>query len=129
MEHFSVLSPQLTQLNSGESDDLCEEKTPKSAAKWEPGSRTEKPGVKKNQINNHRCLEHCTENVHKAHMDDCIMCIREKSMCLDKEDVVQVKDAFKWAVQGLVGKELGASVLTKVSASLANVTFTTLVSF
>ncbi|KAF4075351.1 hypothetical protein AMELA_G00233730 [Ameiurus melas] len=37
--------------------------------------------------------------------------VREKSMCLDKEDVVQVKDAFKWAVQGLVGKELGASVL------------------
>ncbi|XP_060755557.1 putative tRNA pseudouridine synthase Pus10 [Neoarius graeffei] len=38
--------------------------------------------------------------------------VREKNMCLDKEDVVQVKDAFKWAVQGLVGKELGASVLT-----------------
>ncbi|KAM9454247.1 tRNA pseudouridine synthase Pus10 [Clarias gariepinus] len=38
--------------------------------------------------------------------------LREKNMCADKEDVVQVKDAFKWAVQGLVGKELGASVLT-----------------
>ncbi|TSK18037.1 putative tRNA pseudouridine synthase Pus10 [Bagarius yarrelli] len=38
--------------------------------------------------------------------------VREKSMYLDKEDVVQVKDAFKWAIQGLVGKELGASVLT-----------------
>ncbi|KAI4895555.1 hypothetical protein NFI96_027024, partial [Prochilodus magdalenae] len=38
--------------------------------------------------------------------------VREKSMCLDKEDVVQVKDAFKWAIQGMVGKELGAPVLT-----------------
>ncbi|XP_022530266.2 putative tRNA pseudouridine synthase Pus10 [Astyanax mexicanus] len=37
---------------------------------------------------------------------------REKSMCLDKEDLVQVKDAFKWATQGMVGKDLGASVLT-----------------
>ncbi|XP_066516957.1 putative tRNA pseudouridine synthase Pus10 [Hoplias malabaricus] len=38
--------------------------------------------------------------------------VREKSMCLDKEDVVQVKDAFKWAIQGMLGKELGAPVLT-----------------
>lgn len=42
-------------------------------------------------------------------------------MCADKEDVVQVKDAFKWAVQGLVGKELGASVLTNVSGTLIHV--------
>uniref|UniRef100_A0A3B4C9R8 tRNA pseudouridine(55) synthase n=1 Tax=Pygocentrus nattereri TaxID=42514 RepID=A0A3B4C9R8_PYGNA len=41
-----------------------------------------------------------------------LLCIREKSMCLDKEDVVQVKDAFKWAIQGMVGKELGTPVLT-----------------
>ncbi|XP_062865428.1 putative tRNA pseudouridine synthase Pus10 [Trichomycterus rosablanca] len=38
--------------------------------------------------------------------------VKEKNMCLDKEDVVQVKDAYKWAVQGLMGKELGAPVLT-----------------
>ncbi|KAL6481820.1 hypothetical protein MHYP_G00099000 [Metynnis hypsauchen] len=38
--------------------------------------------------------------------------VKEKSMCLDKEDVVQVKDAFKWAIQGMVGKELGTPVLT-----------------
>lgn len=38
--------------------------------------------------------------------------IREKNMCLDKEDVVQVKDAFKWAVQGLVSKALGAPVVS-----------------
>lgn len=42
-------------------------------------------------------------------------------MCLDKEDVVQVKDAFKWAVQGLVGKELGASVLANVSVTVPGV--------
>lgn len=52
------------------------------------------------------------------------MCNREKSMYIDKEDVVQVKDAFKWAVQGLVGKELGAPVFTNVSVSIANVSFT-----
>lgn len=50
-----------------------------------------------------------------------MVCVREKSMCLDKEDVVQVKDAFKWAVQGLVGKELGASVLANVSVTVPGV--------
>uniref|UniRef100_A0A4W4GEC8 tRNA pseudouridine(55) synthase n=1 Tax=Electrophorus electricus TaxID=8005 RepID=A0A4W4GEC8_ELEEL len=40
-----------------------------------------------------------------------LLCVREKSMCVDKEDVVQVKDAFKWAIQALVGRELGASML------------------
>lgn len=54
------------------------------------------------------------------------MCVRQKSVCLDKEDVVQVKDAFKWAAQGLVGKELGASVLTNVSVTVVNVSFITL---
>uniref|UniRef100_A0A672RKL6 tRNA pseudouridine(55) synthase n=1 Tax=Sinocyclocheilus grahami TaxID=75366 RepID=A0A672RKL6_SINGR len=43
--------------------------------------------------------------------------IREKSMCLGKEDVIQVKDAFKWAVQGKIGQELGAAVLANVSSS------------
>uniref|UniRef100_A0A673JTX6 tRNA pseudouridine(55) synthase n=1 Tax=Sinocyclocheilus rhinocerous TaxID=307959 RepID=A0A673JTX6_9TELE len=42
---------------------------------------------------------------------------REKSMCLGKEDVIQVKDAFKWAVQGKIGQELGAAVLANVSSS------------
>ncbi|ROL52053.1 putative tRNA pseudouridine synthase Pus10 [Anabarilius grahami] len=37
--------------------------------------------------------------------------VREKSMCLGKDDVIQVKDAFKWAVQGKIGQELGAAVL------------------
>ncbi|XP_062400205.1 putative tRNA pseudouridine synthase Pus10 [Sardina pilchardus] len=39
--------------------------------------------------------------------------VREKSMCLDKEDVIQVKEAFKWTVQGLLSQELGVSVVTK----------------
>lgn len=34
-----------------------------------------------------------------------------------------MKDAFKWAAQGLVGKELGASVLTNVSVTVVSVTF------
>lgn len=61
------------------------------------------------------------ENAQNINMDSFVMCFREKSMCLDKEDVVQVKDAFKWAVQRLVGKELGASVLTNVSVTVASV--------
>uniref|UniRef100_A0A674D5E7 tRNA pseudouridine synthase Pus10 n=1 Tax=Salmo trutta TaxID=8032 RepID=A0A674D5E7_SALTR len=30
---------------------------------------------------------------------------REKSICLDKDDVIQVKEAFKWTMQGLVSKD------------------------
>uniref|UniRef100_A0A8C1EHS7 tRNA pseudouridine synthase Pus10 n=1 Tax=Cyprinus carpio carpio TaxID=630221 RepID=A0A8C1EHS7_CYPCA len=40
----------------------------------------------------------------------------EKSMCLGKDDVIQVKDAFKWAVQGKIGQELGAAVVANVSS-------------
>lgn len=41
---------------------------------------------------------------------------REKSMCLDMDDVIQVKEAFKWTMQGLVSKELGGvPVVNKVS--------------
>lgn len=44
------------------------------------------------------------------------MSLREKSAKLDKDDVVQVKEAFKWVMQGLVAKELGGvSVFTKVT--------------
>ncbi|KAM9770628.1 tRNA pseudouridine synthase Pus10 isoform 2-T2 [Menidia menidia] len=40
--------------------------------------------------------------------------MREKSMVHDKDDVIQVKEAFKWIMQSLVGKELGGiSVVTK----------------
>lgn len=34
---------------------------------------------------------------------------------LDKDDVIQVKEAFKWIIQGLVAKELpGVAVVGKV---------------
>lgn len=33
---------------------------------------------------------------------------------LDKDDIIQVKEAFKWIMQGLVAKELGGvAVFTK----------------
>uniref|UniRef100_A0A667YFJ2 tRNA pseudouridine(55) synthase n=1 Tax=Myripristis murdjan TaxID=586833 RepID=A0A667YFJ2_9TELE len=41
--------------------------------------------------------------------------VREKCMTLDKDDVIQVKEAFKWIMQSLIAKELrGVSVVTKV---------------
>ncbi|XP_051559939.1 putative tRNA pseudouridine synthase Pus10 isoform X1 [Myxocyprinus asiaticus] len=49
--------------------------------------------------------------------------VREKSMCLGKDDVIQVKDAFKWAVQGKIGQDLGANVLAN-SAFEVSVGFT-----
>ncbi|XP_029912692.1 tRNA pseudouridine synthase Pus10 isoform X2 [Myripristis murdjan] len=40
--------------------------------------------------------------------------VREKCMTLDKDDVIQVKEAFKWIMQSLIAKELrGVSVVTK----------------
>uniref|UniRef100_A0A665TGH4 tRNA pseudouridine synthase Pus10 n=1 Tax=Echeneis naucrates TaxID=173247 RepID=A0A665TGH4_ECHNA len=62
------------------------------------------------------------------------LCVREVSVCpcvsvqkgltLDKDDVIQVKEAFKWIMQGLVAKELGGvSVVTK-SAFEVGVEFT-----
>ncbi|XP_062303940.1 putative tRNA pseudouridine synthase Pus10 [Osmerus eperlanus] len=42
--------------------------------------------------------------------------VREKSMCLNKDDVIQVKEAFKWIMQGLISKEMGGKpVVTKSS--------------
>lgn len=36
-------------------------------------------------------------------------------MAVDKEDLIQVKEAFKWVMQDLVAKELGGvAVVTKV---------------
>ncbi|XP_035516004.1 putative tRNA pseudouridine synthase Pus10 [Morone saxatilis] len=43
--------------------------------------------------------------------------LREKSIALDKDDVIQVKEAFKWIMQGLVAKALGGvAVVTRVDA-------------
>uniref|UniRef100_A0A1A7WHY3 tRNA pseudouridine synthase Pus10 n=2 Tax=Iconisemion striatum TaxID=60296 RepID=A0A1A7WHY3_9TELE len=40
--------------------------------------------------------------------------VREKGLVLDKDDVIQVKEAFKWIMHGLVSKELkGVAVVTK----------------
>ncbi|XP_038133929.1 putative tRNA pseudouridine synthase Pus10 [Cyprinodon tularosa] len=40
--------------------------------------------------------------------------VREKGLVLDKDDVIQVKEAFKWIIQGLVAKELvGVAVVGK----------------
>uniref|UniRef100_A0A3Q0RL87 tRNA pseudouridine synthase Pus10 n=1 Tax=Amphilophus citrinellus TaxID=61819 RepID=A0A3Q0RL87_AMPCI len=33
--------------------------------------------------------------------------VREKGLVLNKDDVIQVKEAFKWIMQGMVAKELG----------------------
>uniref|UniRef100_A0AAV2LPI9 non-specific serine/threonine protein kinase n=1 Tax=Knipowitschia caucasica TaxID=637954 RepID=A0AAV2LPI9_KNICA len=42
--------------------------------------------------------------------------VRAKSLVLDKDDVIQVKEAFKWVMQTLVSKALGgAAVLSKSS--------------
>jgi len=33
--------------------------------------------------------------------------LREKSLAVDKDDLVQVKETFKWVMQGAVAQELG----------------------
>lgn len=40
--------------------------------------------------------------------------VREKGLVLNKDDVIQVKEAFKWIMQGMIAKELGGvAVVTK----------------
>ncbi|XP_064172380.1 putative tRNA pseudouridine synthase Pus10 isoform X2 [Anguilla rostrata] len=39
--------------------------------------------------------------------------VREKGVCLGKDDVIQVKEAFKWIMNDLVSRELGVPVLAK----------------
>ncbi|KAJ8264262.1 hypothetical protein GJAV_G00147130 [Gymnothorax javanicus] len=39
--------------------------------------------------------------------------VREKGLCLGKDDVIQVKEAFKWILNGLISQELGVPVLAK----------------
>uniref|UniRef100_A0A8C9R1H6 tRNA pseudouridine synthase Pus10 n=1 Tax=Scleropages formosus TaxID=113540 RepID=A0A8C9R1H6_SCLFO len=38
---------------------------------------------------------------------------REKTMCLGKDDVIQVKEAYKWILHSLVSQELGVPALAK----------------
>ena len=45
---------------------------------------------------------------------------RAKLMTLDQDDVIQVKEAFKWIVQSHINKELGGiTMVTKVHGPLA----------
>lgn len=46
-----------------------------------------------------------------------LVTFREKCMTLSEDDVIQVKEAFKWVMQGLIAKELGGvAVVTKVKS-------------
>uniref|UniRef100_A0A3Q3E5G1 tRNA pseudouridine synthase Pus10 n=1 Tax=Labrus bergylta TaxID=56723 RepID=A0A3Q3E5G1_9LABR len=48
----------------------------------------------------------------------------EKSAAVDKEDFIQVKEAFKWILQGLVSKELGGIAVVTRSLFEVGVEFT-----
>lgn len=51
-----------------------------------------------------------------SHFLRCLVPCRDKSTVLDKDDVVQVKEAFKWVMQGLLARELGGvAVVAKVT--------------
>nr|XP_046231485.1 putative tRNA pseudouridine synthase Pus10 isoform X2 [Scatophagus argus] len=50
--------------------------------------------------------------------------LREKSVALDRDDVIQVKEAFKWIMQGLVAKELGGVAVVTRSLFEVGVEFT-----
>ncbi|XP_039674996.1 putative tRNA pseudouridine synthase Pus10 [Perca fluviatilis] len=50
--------------------------------------------------------------------------MREKSMAVDKDDIIQVKEAFKWVMQGLVAKELGGVAVVTRSPFEVGVGFT-----
>uniref|UniRef100_A0A3Q4GEB3 Pus10 N-terminal eukaryotes domain-containing protein n=1 Tax=Neolamprologus brichardi TaxID=32507 RepID=A0A3Q4GEB3_NEOBR len=51
--------------------------------------------------------------------------VKKKGLVLNKDDVIQVKEAFKWIMQGMVTKELGGiAVVTKVSPFEVSVEFT-----
>ncbi|CAJ1052830.1 putative tRNA pseudouridine synthase Pus10 [Xyrichtys novacula] len=50
--------------------------------------------------------------------------LRQKSIAVDKDDVIQVKEAFKWIMQGLVSKELGGVGVVTRSPFEVGVEFT-----
>ncbi|XP_076585226.1 tRNA pseudouridine synthase Pus10 [Chaetodon auriga] len=50
--------------------------------------------------------------------------LREKSVAADKDDVIQVKEAFKWIMQGPVAKELGGVAVVTRSLFEVGVEFT-----
>ncbi|XP_012725276.2 putative tRNA pseudouridine synthase Pus10 [Fundulus heteroclitus] len=50
--------------------------------------------------------------------------VRAKSLVLDKDDIIQVKEAFKWIMQGLVTKELGGVAVVGKSPFEVGMEFT-----
>uniref|UniRef100_A0A671TH25 tRNA pseudouridine(55) synthase n=1 Tax=Sparus aurata TaxID=8175 RepID=A0A671TH25_SPAAU len=44
--------------------------------------------------------------------------LREKSIAVDRDDLIQVKEAFKWIMQGLVAKELGGVAVSLFEVSV-----------
>ncbi|KAM9315070.1 tRNA pseudouridine synthase Pus10 isoform 1-T3 [Pholidichthys leucotaenia] len=50
--------------------------------------------------------------------------VREKGLVLDKDDVIQVKEAFKWIMQGMVAKKLGGVAVVTKSVFEVGVEFT-----
>ncbi|KAF7645991.1 hypothetical protein LDENG_00195340 [Lucifuga dentata] len=50
--------------------------------------------------------------------------VREKNVALCRDDIIQVKEAFKWIMQGLVAKELGGVAVVTKSAFEVSVEFT-----
>uniref|UniRef100_A0A8C9TDH4 tRNA pseudouridine synthase Pus10 n=1 Tax=Scleropages formosus TaxID=113540 RepID=A0A8C9TDH4_SCLFO len=47
------------------------------------------------------------------HFSSSSLLLREKTMCLGKDDVIQVKEAYKWILHSLVSQELGVPALAK----------------
>ncbi|XP_037545928.1 putative tRNA pseudouridine synthase Pus10 [Nematolebias whitei] len=50
--------------------------------------------------------------------------VRDKGLALTKDDVIQVKEAFKWTMQGLIAKELGGVAVVTKSSFEVGVEFT-----
>lgn len=52
----------------------------------------------------------------RHHVEIIFLTFREKGLAITRDDVIQVKEAFKWTLQGLVAKEIGGvAVVNKVS--------------
>ncbi|KAL4639943.1 putative tRNA pseudouridine synthase Pus10 isoform X1 [Arapaima gigas] len=45
---------------------------------------------------------------------------RDKGMCLGKDDIIQVKEAYKWILHRLVSQELGVPALAKASLLISH---------
>uniref|UniRef100_A0A3P9ME45 Pseudouridine synthase 10 n=1 Tax=Oryzias latipes TaxID=8090 RepID=A0A3P9ME45_ORYLA len=54
----------------------------------------------------------------------CWLHVKKEGLVLDKDDVIQVKEAFKWIMQSLVAKELGGVAVVGKSGFEVGVEFT-----